>query len=98
MWENAKFVITVSKKKKKNTHPGPVMDIMCGADNSITCNSEKWFSYMGSISNGYSPFNIFYIYTNDTGEYVDPWDGTAYLPNDPSIVPCDEPVPNTDQV
>ncbi len=73
------------------------MDIMCGADNSYTCDAEKWFTYMGSISNGYSPFNIFYIYTNesDGNMYEDPSTGIEYIANDPSIVPCDQPVPDT---
>ena len=73
---------------------GPVMDIMCGADNSVTCTADKWFTYMGSILNGYSPFNIFYTYTNSSEETVVDGD-KVYIPLDPTIVPCDQPVPDT---
>jgi len=64
------------------------MNVMCGSDNFITCTPEKWFRFMGSITNGYSPFNLLYKYDVE---------GTPYILHDPTIVPCSDPVPYLDQ-
>jgi hypothetical protein len=45
-----------------STTNGPAMDLLCGQWGAYRCNAERWFDYMGSISNGYSPFNINYRY------------------------------------
>lgn len=51
-----------------STTNGPSMDILCGPWGSYRCSAERWFDYMGSISNGYSPFDIKYRYTQSEDE------------------------------
>ena len=46
---------------------GSVMDLMCGPWGSTLCSPMRWFEYLGSISNGYAPFQINYFFYN--GEY-----------------------------
>ena len=36
------------------------MNMLCGPWGATFCTPERWFEYMGSITNGYSPFNILY--------------------------------------
>ena len=43
---------------------------------------------MGSIDNAYSPFNIFYEFTNETIVEGD----KTFTPHNPTIVPCFEAV------
>ena len=39
-----------------------VMGLLCGPHGSKGCTAKRWFDYMGSITNGYSPFQINYDY------------------------------------
>ena len=39
---------------------GPALSILCGPWGTQLCTPERWFNYMGSTSNGYSPFDIYY--------------------------------------
>ena len=39
-----------------------VMGLLCGPHGSKDCTAKRWFDYMGSITNGYSPFQINYDY------------------------------------
>jgi Niemann-Pick C1 protein len=43
---------------------GSVMDLMCGPWGSTLCSPRRWFEYLGSISNGYAPFQINYFFYN----------------------------------
>ncbi|ODM87820.1 Niemann-Pick C1 protein [Orchesella cincta] len=47
------------------------MDMLCGPWGSFHCTPQRWFDYMGSTSNGYSPFDIIYnySYSNYTGPF-----------------------------
>lgn len=68
---------------------GSVMTLLCGPWGPQLCTPERWFEYMGSMTNGYSPFNIFYKFTNETSE-----DG-RYFPHNPLVVPCNQPINNS---
>jgi hypothetical protein len=37
---------------------GAAMELMCGSWGAELCTPERWFDYMGSMDNGYSPFEI----------------------------------------
>ena len=39
-----------------------VMGLLCGPWGSKKCTAKRWFDYMGSITNGFSPFQISYEY------------------------------------
>ena len=39
-----------------------VMGLLCGSHGSKACTAKRWFDYMGSTDNGYSPFQISYEY------------------------------------
>lgn len=39
---------------------GPALDILCGPWGSYRCTAERWFTFLGSTSNSYSPFDIIY--------------------------------------
>ena len=41
---------------------GPAMDFLCGPWGSYRCTPHRWFDYMGSTENGFSPFDILYQY------------------------------------
>lgn len=44
------------------------MSIMCGPWGTFYCSPHRWFTYMGSPSNGFAPFLISYNMINDTKE------------------------------
>src|SRR5690348_14670880 len=46
-----------------------VMDDLCGAWNSRTCTGQRWFEWIGSMSNGFIPFEIEYKYELNLNEY-----------------------------
>lgn len=62
---------------------GPAMALLCGTWGAEKCNPERWFEYMGSTSNGYSPFDILFNISDE--EEVD-----GFFPHNPSVVPCNE--------
>lgn len=41
----------------------PAMNLLCGPWGAYKCSAHRWFDYMGSTSNGFSPFDILYKYT-----------------------------------
>lgn len=58
----------------------PVIGIMCGQYGVEGCNPHRWLEYMGSKSNGFSPVDINYFFTNDSvvdALFVDPEDPTS---------------------
>ena len=75
---------------------GSVMNLLCGPWGLHLCTARRWFDYMGSTSNGYSPFTIAYNYSREVSEclrmkweitsflllYSSP--GNIYLPHDPN--------------
>ena len=63
---------------------GSVMNLLCGPWGSALCTPYRWFEYMGTMRNGYSPFEITYNVTSvDITE-----DGK--IPHNPSVTPCSE--------
>jgi len=36
------------------------LDVLCGGWGALRCNPQRWYGYMGSTSNGYAPFDIYY--------------------------------------
>ena len=44
---------------------GTIMDMLCGGWGSALCSPQRWWSYLGSVDNGYSPFQIDYAYGPD---------------------------------
>ncbi|XP_061938456.1 NPC intracellular cholesterol transporter 1 isoform X5 [Apis cerana] len=59
------------------------MDLMCGIWGASRCTAWKWFHYMGdAANNGYVPFQITYI---NTDEPID-----SFIPVDPKVTPCNK--------
>jgi len=65
-----------------------VMGLLCGQWGSRECTAKRWFDYMGSISNGYSPFQISYNYSSNSKTET----GLAY--HNPVTVECQLPAPH----
>lgn len=64
----------------------PAISAMCGPWGAYDCNAERWFDYMGDVSNSFAPFQINYEYT--TEEMVDVYD--VY---NPDVYKCDQSRP-----
>ncbi|ROT61660.1 niemann-pick C1 [Penaeus vannamei] len=62
------------------------MSLMCGAWGSYYCTGQRWYDFMGSTSNGYSPFQIDFIYKEESGSEFKPFNKT--------IIPCNQGVTN----
>ena len=63
------------------------MDLLCGPWGGALCSPQRLLDYLGSISNGYAPFQINYLL------YKEPKLGRI-KPHDPPVVPCNqEPLP-----
>lgn len=60
------------------------MSLMCGAWGSYYCTGQRWYDFMGSTSNGYSPFQIDFIYKEESGSEFKPFNKT--------IIPCNQGV------
>ena len=65
-----------------------IMSIMCGSWGSSHCNPFRWFDFMGSLSNGYSPFQVWYEYSRSD---ISSDDGHEF--HNPEIIPCQEIAP-----
>ena len=66
-----------------------VMMLLCGSWGSQYCSAKRWWDYLGSVDNGYSPFAINYEYgAENTTESED---GHVYHNTD--ILTCDEVAP-----
>ena len=63
-----------------------VMGLLCGQWGSNKCTAKRWFDYMGSIKNGYSPFQISYEY-GSRGVSAD-----NFTHHSPATSPCDQAV------
>ena len=75
-------VLDSCKNVQNPAFGGSVLDLLCGPWGSTWCTPRRWFTYLGSISNGYSPFNILYHYGS---EPVGP-----FFPHNPEVTPCHE--------
>ena len=67
---------------------GSVMDLLCGPWGGALCSPQRLLDYLGSISNGYAPFQINYLLYKELDS------GSSIKPHDPPVVPCnEEPLP-----
>ena len=63
------------------------MDLLCGPWGGALCSPQRLLDYLGSISNGYAPFQINY-FLHKSQNYQ------ALIPHSPEVVPCNqEPLP-----
>jgi len=66
-----------------------VMGLLCGPWGSKECTPKRWFDYMGSISNGYSPFQISFSYSSSSRDVK-----SGYTYHNPVTVECNLPPPS----
>ena len=57
------------------------MNFLCGPWGGKKCSAQRWFDYMGSIKNGFSPFNVIFKFSKAKTE--------DYTPLKPALIPCD---------
>jgi len=57
-YESCKNVLMASTNR-------PAMDVLCGPHGSHRCSADKWYTYMGSTENGFSPYSIVYRVVDD---------------------------------
>jgi Niemann-Pick C1 protein len=69
---------------------GSIMVFLCGPWGENFCDPYRMFNFLGDLSNGYTPFAINYIYSNNT-ETED--DGHTYQNHNPPMVACDQKAP-----
>jgi hypothetical protein len=63
---------------------GSVMDLLCGPWGGALCSPQRLLDYLGSISNGYAPFQInYFIHKADETD-------TSFQPHNPTVVPCNK--------
>ena len=62
---------------------GSVMDLLCGPWGGALCSPQRLLDYLGSISNGYAPFQINYFLHSE-----DESNDTGFEPHNPPVVPC----------
>ena len=63
-----------------------VMGLLCGNWGSKKCTAKRWFDYMGSIKNGFSPFQISYEYGSSQ------LSADNFTHHSPVTTPCHESV------
>ena len=90
-YANTAFVEAVYDSCKDVVHPaiGPVMTFLCGRWGAEHCDGFRMFDFQGSVTNGYAPFNINYIYSS----LASTPDGSHIFHN-PKVLPCDAAAPN----
>ena len=90
-YANTAFVEAVYDSCKDVVYPalGSPMNFLCGPWGAKDCNGFRLFDFEGSASNGYTPFQINYIYSSQT---MTP-DGN-YVFHNPEILPCNEAAPH----
>ncbi|XP_068212553.1 NPC intracellular cholesterol transporter 1-like [Palaemon carinicauda] len=65
------------------------LSVMCGLWGAYYCSGQRWFTYMGDISNQYTPFQIDYIYDAKAEGAIVPFNGT--------VIPCSQAPNNQSQ-
>ncbi|XP_077999755.1 NPC intracellular cholesterol transporter 1-like [Glandiceps talaboti] len=68
----------------------PVIGLMCGGYTAEECTPEAWLDYMGSPSNGITPFRLRYVMVENGTEI-----GHGVEPMDKPIIPCNDSPSNT---
>ena len=64
---------------------GSVLDLLCGPWGGALCSPQRLLDYLGSISNGYAPFQINYFLHDTTVQKAAKID---LKPHDPPVIPC----------
>jgi len=64
-----------------------VMGLLCGPWGSKACTAKRWFEYMGSVTNGYSPFQISYEFGSEDSS------ASGYVYHNPPTTVCSSPPP-----
>lgn len=60
---------------------GSVMDLLCGPWGGALCSPKRLLDYLGSISNGYAPFQInYFLHSNNASVLIEP--------HNPPVIPC----------
>ena len=60
------------------------MDLLCGPWGGALCSPQRLLDYLGSISNGYAPFQInYFIHKADETD-------SSFQPHNPPVVPCNK--------
>ncbi|KAK7086016.1 NPC intracellular cholesterol transporter 1, partial [Halocaridina rubra] len=84
------FVESVYKSCKDVMMPSAnekALSIMCGAWGAYYCTGQRWFNFMGSTDNGYTPFEIDYKFDTKPNGTIIPFNQTT--------VPCSQ-APNNE--
>ena len=63
-----------------------IMGLLCGPWGSMYCTPERWWTYLGTTANGYSPFEIHYDIKNQTKS-----DDGSFTYHNPAMTACNIP-------
>ena len=63
-----------------------IMGLLCGPWGSMYCTPERWWTYLGTTANGYSPFEIHYDIKNQTKS-----DDGSFTYHNPAMTACNMP-------
>lgn len=69
---------------------GTVMVVACGPWGEDYCTAERWWNYLGTTENGYSPFDISYEYGDTTTSE------TGFTYHNQLVTSCKDPPPFND--
>jgi len=88
------FIEEMYDSCKDIVHPGigPVMNFLCGHWGAENCDGFKMTDYQGEVTNGYSPFNIYYNYSSDLMTSDE-----EHFYHNPPVIPCQEPAPHQEK-
>ncbi|CAB4064774.1 NPC1 [Lepeophtheirus salmonis] len=65
VYDSCKNVVTPSVS-------GTALKLMCGKWGDKLCSPYRWFRYLGSLSNGFTPFQIDYVFSGETRHHPIP--------------------------
>lgn len=68
---------------------GSIMDLLCGPWGGALCSPRRWLGFLGSITNGYAPFQINFIFHRNETNTI-PEEGI--VPHNPPVIPCHQEV------
>ena len=70
MFVSEEFAQTTFDSCKDVVNPatnGPALALLCGPWGTTMCTPQRWFDYLGSTTNGYSPFDVFFDFDPEPG-------------------------------
>ena len=71
---------------------GTILTMWCGQWGSYQCTPQRWWNFLGSVDNGYSPFQINYAYGPEN--VTESEDGFEY--HNAEVLSCREVAPEYD--